>query len=347
MAALPPTLLWSIGTLQRCQPRKLWRMRFWGIDNNVRCGTCPTMGLSVTRYAAAMSGILVACASSASSPTGGSTPAEDIPGFTKSAPLTLEQYCEARVALHSPWLSYYGKCCTEKEELLYSSALINDANYASKEACVTFLTGLQTNLGVAYVGAYASAYLEEVGSLIPAAPETCSGTHFGEQLTAALGEQGKRRDGIRAMLQGTIAEGGTCTASLGCKFGLICEGSTGSYKCRRRSTGSCTFSDSCSEGMDCVSGLCQSPTRAGSQCSTRGDCPFGLVCTAGTCSSGGGAGASCTSGEACKPGLGCAVASSSCVTLKVTGEACTTDGECAGRCSKGRCIGRCGGAGSF
>jgi hypothetical protein len=307
------------------------------------------MGIAVARLAA--SGVLFvlgfACASSESSQAGSPTPAQDIPGYTKSAPLTLEQYCDARVAMHAPWISYYQKCCVDNEERLYSSGLVDDLNYASTEACIAHLTELQKSLAFTYVGTYANAALEELSGLIPAAPATCSGTHFGEQLTAALSERGKRLDAIRAVLQGAIAENGTCKASLECKFGLVCGGSAGSYTCRPRSAGACVFSDSCVEGMDCVSERCQVPASAGSPCTLQGECPFGLVCAAGRCSVGGGAGALCSDSEACKVGYGCATAMSSCVALKVTGDTCLIDGECAGRCAKGRCIGRCGGTGSF
>lgn len=322
-----------------------------GLTPTCVLGKRTIMGMSFARLAA--SGIVFvfgfACASSESSESGTGGVVQDIPGYAKAEPLTMEQYCEARVALHEPWISYYAKCCVETEERLYSSATVNDADYASTQACMAHLAAIKEAYpAVTYVGAYANAMLQEVSRVIPAAPETCSGTHFGEQLTAALSERGKRRDGLRALLQGSVGEDGTCTASIECKFGLSCQGFSGSYTCKpRTAAGACTFSETCVDGTDCVAGRCQAPASEGSSCGSRSDCPFDLVCTAGRCNSGGGANALCSSGDDCKVGYGCLVANSACVSLKVTGEACTIDGECAGRCSKGRCVGRCGGTGSF
>jgi hypothetical protein len=204
--------------------------------------------------------------------------------------------------------------------------------------------------GTVYAGAYARASLDEVFKRVPEVPSVCNGSHLGEALANSSARAGKREDAFRALFQGHRGKDASCEYSASCEFGLSCQGTAGKYTCQPRGV-SCSLDDDCADGYVCDDHFCSLPPGNGSSCTSQYDCPFGSVCNQyKSCSEyDGNVGDLCVSGQGCKPGTGCSLngSNSRCVSLKTTGQSCTSDGECNGVCKGGRCAGVCGGTGIY
>ncbi len=271
----------------------------------------------------------------------------DVPGYTKSEPMALEDYCGARVAREGAWCGYFDRCCDAGSPYANSYC---DKKYLTVETCVSALKSFMADSGTVYAGAYAQASLDEVFNRIPEVPSACNGSHLGEALRSSNARAGKRQDAFRALFQGHRGKDSACEYSASCEFGLSCQGTAGKYTCQPRGI-SCSLDDDCADGYVCDDKFCRMPPGNGSSCTSQYDCPFGSVCNQyKSCSdSGGNVGDLCVSGQGCKPGTGCSLngSNSRCVSLKTTGQSCTSDGECNGVCKGGRCAGTCGGTGAY
>ncbi len=271
----------------------------------------------------------------------------DVPGYTKSEPMALEDYCGARVAREGAWCGYFDRCCDAGSP--YAPGYC-DKKYLTVETCVSALKSFMADSGTVYAGAYAQASLDEVFTRIPEVPSACDGSHLGEALRNSSARAGKRQDAFRALFQGHRGKDSACEYSASCEFGLSCQGTTGKYTCQPRGI-SCSLNDDCADGYVCDDKFCRMPPGNGSACTSQYDCPFGSVCNQyKSCSdSDGNVGDLCVSGQGCKPGTGCSLngSNSRCVSLKTTGQSCTSDGECNGVCKGGRCAGTCGGTGAY
>jgi hypothetical protein len=271
----------------------------------------------------------------------------DVPGYTKSEPMALEDYCAARVAREGAWCEYFDRCCDDGA--VYAKSYC-DKDYANVDTCVSTFQSFMADSGTVYAGAYAQASLDEVFNRVPEVPSACNGSHLGEALRNSSARAGKRQDAFRALFQGHRGKDSACEYSASCEFGLACQGTSGSFTCQPRGL-SCSLDDNCAEGYVCEDNFCRLPPASGSSCSFTSDCPFGLVCSASKiCSdSVGNAGEACSATQGCKPENVCAVSGTStrCAALKTAGSSCTADGECSGSCKAGRCVGFCGGTGIY
>jgi hypothetical protein len=153
------------------------------------------------------------------------------------------------------------------------------------------------------------------------------------------------------------AAGASCAMSE-CNDGLFCDSTSQTCKALLASGASCTSSDECDYGLDCLGRICKTPPKTGEscpdgQCALAGDIcdnvsnqcarvpKLGEVC-AGNCI----APLSCDDvsnkcvapaklGEACtgrcEPGTFCSDSSMKCEVPKADGTACTGDAECSSR----------------
>jgi hypothetical protein len=128
-------------------------------------------------------------------------------------------------------------------------------------------------------------------------------------------------DSCQEALQGTVAEGGTCSIQSDCGGSAFC--STGecprTCSARHAPDGPCARDEECESGLICIESKCRAPAAAGDACAGKsgGVCRLGTSCVgsdqdkAGTCRNNsevqaGELGAACTpGGTLCKEGLAC------------------------------------------
>ena len=98
---------------------------------------------------------------------------------------------------------------------------------------------------------------------------------------------------------------------------------------------SCGGDQDCLSGLICVNARCASPALAGGYCFRDVDCAPGLVCDASRCEP------PRYPGDPCGADAPCRFArclSGTCQAYARFGESCTSGGECAVRCTEGRCF---------
>jgi hypothetical protein len=129
-------------------------------------------------------------------------------------------------------------------------------------------------------------------------------------------------DSCQQALQGTVADGGTCSIQSDCAGSAFCTTGECPRKCsaRRAADGPCARDEECESGLICNDSKCHAPAAEGDACAgeSGGMCKLGTSCVgsaqgqAGTCENNsevqaGELGAECTpGGTLCKEGLSCA-----------------------------------------
>lgn len=153
------------------------------------------------------------------------------------------------------------------------------------------------------------------------------------------------------VLEGTVAPGGNCDASVECEGERICQftGSSCPGRCVERVAegGGCDEDDECERGTACQDGQCRAPAAAGAACGggSAPDCAANMVCagesadTPGTCSAFDtvfrlGAGEPCDpeGGALCEVGLSCVLEGFSAGGLDFV---CTAPSSSGGGCKPG------------
>lgn len=272
------------------------------------------------------------------------------------AAITLQQYCDKVIALEKPWCDYLDKCCSaaDKADLDFMPPACRTGLSSASECVSSFQKSLDGG-NVVFDGTWADNCIAAVAKNQPPSPTSCSGLH-------AFDNEGKghgwaARDQVpecRKLFAGKLAKGATCETTSECGAGLICSTGTssavGTYTCLPAgTTGAHCFSrGDCAAGLACVGTVdyrhCGPLGTEGDKCIYGDDCADGLVCNL-TCVKPKLLGQTCSFEDICAGLAGCDFTLNECVSVKPDGAACSSSGQCQGRCDSTtmKCTSICGG----
>ena len=271
------------------------------------------------------------------------------------AALTLAQFCENVIAGESAWCDYLTKCCStaDKNDLNYFPPVCSTGPGMVGD-CVSSHQKALDKGHVTFDGTWGETCIAEVAKSAPPAPTTCSGLHAVASVGQHHGyEAVDQIPACRSTFAGKLAVGAACEYTIECGSGLICGTGTGQaggkFTCiAPGQTGTpCISRSDCALGLACVGATprqCGKLGSVGDACIYASDCADGLLCNL-TCKQPKQLGEKCGVSDVCGGVAGCSFQSSSCVSLKADGAACTTSGECDGRCDAATktCTSICGG----
>ncbi len=289
---------------------------------------------------------------SGGSTSGGGSSVGDGPGPA----ITMEEYCEKRIALEQPWCDYISECCTAEDQAdsNFNVPACSDGMTTVSE-CVSNFDGV-AGAGAVWNGTWADACITELAKLYPLPPSTCSGIRAADWVQWGRELPGYSQiPACRNMMRGSKAQGEPCEYSAECGGGLICFTVTGDafgdYQCVPEGTSGshCVTDNQCQAGLFCVGesdGYCGELGGQFAPCVYSSQCEPGLLCTSTNgCQPPKMLGDSCDFTDVCDYGTGCGFATDTCILIGQYNEACTDSYTCDGRCDQttGTCTQICGG----